>query len=334
MPTGRQVVVPTDFLPRLAHPRRAMLFGLSAGRPARFDERGLLRWDVCGAQTPVSTPPLDLTIDGRTLYVLCEGALIGLDTETGVEVRRLAGIGVVGQFAVNADGSEVIGWRNTGVPAELVRVSSSTGQVLASRVVSAVAAASSVTPTPRRDRVVASSCRVVSVNVVCTAVLVDAVSLADVRKLGESSGGFDPRVTVSPDGDDAFVAIGGVGASSATWIDVATGAIVASTSVPPGYGLGIGYVPVPLPPQSPRAVVAGHTVTLSWRLPAESPQASRYRAEIGTAPGATDLGVLALGASETFAVTGVPPGRYYVRLRALNYTGTSAASADVVVDVP
>ena len=63
--------------------------------------------EKCGI---VISGALDLTIDGRTLYVLCDGALIGLDTETGVEVRRLAGIGVVGQFAVNADGSTVAGF--------------------------------------------------------------------------------------------------------------------------------------------------------------------------------------------------------------------------------
>ncbi|MEZ5418679.1 MAG: hypothetical protein R2708_15250 [Vicinamibacterales bacterium] len=43
---------------------------------------------------------------------------------------------------------------------------------------------------------------------------------------------------------------------------------------------------------------------------------------------------LDLGAAAAVTILGVPPGRYYARLRAVNYNGVSAASNEVVIDVP
>ena len=78
-----------DFVPRFAHPRRLMLFGTSGLDLARLDERGLARWSPCGAVQAIR--PMDLSIDGRDLFVLCaNGELVGLDIETGAEIRRVA----------------------------------------------------------------------------------------------------------------------------------------------------------------------------------------------------------------------------------------------------
>ncbi len=91
---------------------------------------------------------------------------------------------------------------------------------------------------------------------------------------------------------------------------------------------------LPHPVEAMAAQVTGPTVALSWRLPTLSPAATGYRLAIGSAPGATNLGSIALGPAESFTATGVPPGRYHVRLHTGNDTGESAASSEIVIDVP
>lgn len=57
--------------------------------------------------------------------------------------------------------------------------------------------------------------------------------------------------------------------------------------------------------------------------------------EVGSAPGRSDIFTgLDVGLQTSFAASGVPPGRYYVRVRTANDTGVSAPSNDVVVQVP
>jgi predicted nicotinamide N-methyase len=74
--------------------------------------------------------------------------------------------------------------------------------------------------------------------------------------------------------------------------------------------------------------------TISWTLPPHSPVATGYVLEAGTASGLSNIATLTLGSATSLAVPAVPPGRYYVRVRATNYTGTGAASNEVVIDVP
>ena len=81
-------------------------------------------------------------------------------------------------------------------------------------------------------------------------------------------------------------------------------------------------------------VVTDKTVSLSWTLPEESTATTGYRLEAGTGPGLTNIVTADAGMAPAFAASGVPPGRYYVRIRALNGNGVSAPSNEVVVDVP
>ena len=55
--------------------------------------------------------------------------------------------------------------------------------------------------------------------------------------------------------------------------------------------------------------------------------------EAGSGPGLTDLGQLSAGGATTLSVPGVPAGNYFVRVRATNAAGVSAASPDIVVTV-
>ncbi|MCC7034275.1 MAG: PQQ-dependent sugar dehydrogenase [Acidobacteria bacterium] len=76
--------------------------------------------------------------------------------------------------------------------------------------------------------------------------------------------------------------------------------------------------------------VTGDTVTLSW-LPATG--ATGYVVEAGSSSGLADLATLAVSTSG-LDVSSVPPGTYYVRVRATNACGVGAPSAEVVVSVP
>lgn len=334
VPTGAVTTVATDFLPRFAHPREAAVFGESQGRPARLDADGVHVWSVCAPVAPNTTIPMDVSRDGRTLVQRCGADLVSIDTTTGLETHRLASAGVSGPFALNHDGTEVTAWQTQASPATLVRLRLADGQVLAQRVVNPLALAAGVQPTPDPGRVVASSYQLTGPNIVCVAVLVRVADLSDVRVLGHSNI-WPPVVTVSPDGHDAFVSgLGYAGASSYThWLDVDTGAVRATVSSPPGSWFAMVYLPAPLPAVVAPATVAGSSVTLTWSLPIASPLVTAYRLEAGYAPGATALAI-DLGAAPSVTIPGVPPGRYHVRIRAVNDNGVSAPSNEIVIDVP
>lgn len=332
VPTGAATTVATDFQPRFAHPRDTAVFGQSQGIPARLDAAGVHPWPVCPAAAGAWLS-MDLSADGRMLALLCGADLLSLDSATGAEIGRLVNAGMSGGFALNDDGTEVTAWRSGVASPELVRVRVADGQVLASRTLASTDLPAGVASTPQRDRAVATACRIVSVNFVCTATLIDA-TLADVRVLGASYL-VAPGITVSPDGHDAFVsALGYSGAgSSVSWIDVDTGAVRAQVANPPGGTFAMVYLARPLSPVLAAPVVSGGVVSLAWTLPVASPQAVAYRLEAGFAPGATAVSI-DLGASTSTTIPGVPPGRYYARLRAVNYNGVSAPSNEIVVDVP
>ncbi len=77
------------------------------------------------------------------------------------------------------------------------------------------------------------------------------------------------------------------------------------------------------------AAVTGQTVTLSWTDPGDT---THFEVEAGSAPGLRDLLVTAR-AGTSFIAAGVPPGTYYVRVRAGNEIGRSAPSNELRVVV-
>lgn len=95
----------------------------------------------------------------------------------------------------------------------------------------------------------------------------------------------------------------------------------------------IAVAPHPPAPAGLTAAVVGRQVTLTWSAGARSPLLSGYDLEVGSAPGASDLVRLPLAVT-SFAAAGVPSGAYYVRVRARNYAGQSAASNEILVTVP
>jgi hypothetical protein len=86
-------------------------------------------------------------------------------------------------------------------------------------------------------------------------------------------------------------------------------------------------------PSALTSAVAGSTVTLAWQPPASGVPLS-YVIEAGSSTGAANLAVFDTGSTATtLAVPNVPPGTYFVRIRARTAGGTSSPSNEIVVSV-
>lgn len=92
--------------------------------------------------------------------------------------------------------------------------------------------------------------------------------------------------------------------------------------------------PRPAAPAALAATVSASTVALAWSAVESNAITLRYVLEAGSAPGLADIATFDVGVNTALSVGAVPRGTYYVRVRAANYTGASAASNEVVVVVP
>jgi hypothetical protein len=77
------------------------------------------------------------------------------------------------------------------------------------------------------------------------------------------------------------------------------------------------------------AAVSGTFVILTWGASSRSP--ASYVIEAGSSPGSSNLSVNDTGSSFTSFTTAVPPGTYYVRVRARNRCGLGAPSREITV---
>jgi hypothetical protein len=71
---------------------------------------------------------------------------------------------------------------------------------------------------------------------------------------------------------------------------------------------------------------SGSTVTLTWNAPAGGCAPTSYVLQAGSSPGLNDLANSNVGNTTSYVATGVGNGTYYVRVRAANAYGQSAAS--------
>jgi hypothetical protein len=165
---------------------------------------------------------------------------------------------------------------------------------------------------------------------------------------------FPPYDGAAPDGYvvDVGTATGGtnivqmgVSANALTYYGVPPGfyfvrvrAVNAAGSSPPSSEVLLKAGDVPAPPHAPwnlYSTVLGGTVTLSWGSPPWQGPVTSYLVRAGSAPGLSNLAQFDTGSTATtIAVPNVPPGRYYVRVHAVNAQGASVASNEVVVVVP
>ena len=92
----------------------------------------------------------------------------------------------------------------------------------------------------------------------------------------------------------------------------------------------------PSPPGAPLgwiSTVSGNVVTFTWAAPFIGTPTG-YLLEAGTGIGQSNIVVFNTGSpATTFTVGGVPPGTYYVRLRAVNAVGVGPPTFDTSVAV-
>lgn len=89
-----------------------------------------------------------------------------------------------------------------------------------------------------------------------------------------------------------------------------------------------GLAGQPGPPVRPAARVEGASLRLDWHGPVLGPRPTGYLLEAGSGPGLSNIGTIPI-TSSSFAIGGVPPGLYYVRVRAVGPGGTSAPSEEL-----
>ncbi len=89
----------------------------------------------------------------------------------------------------------------------------------------------------------------------------------------------------------------------------------------------------PSAPQSLQGSVSGSTVNLSWVAPAAGGSPSGYLLDAGTAPGLSNLAAGLPFGETSLSAPGVPPGTYFLRVRARNAGGVSGPSNEVSIVV-
>jgi len=113
-------------------------------------------------------------------------------------------------------------------------------------------------------------------------------------------------------------------ATTGTPIAVAAGAVTSNID----FGLRTDLPPGAV--QGPGATVDSYIVTLAWGAPLEGGLPTGYLVEAGLAPGTP---LITLPTSAQRFVASVGPGRYYVRVRAVNAHGAGPASEEILVVV-
>jgi predicted phage tail protein len=105
---------------------------------------------------------------------------------------------------------------------------------------------------------------------------------------------------------------------------------IAGRAVFIGQSQGATVITAPGSPRQLAVSVTAASVTLSWSAPEGGGPASSYVLAAGTASGLSNVANVVTGnTATTFTATGVPSGRYFVRVSARNTAGTSTASNEV-----
>lgn len=93
--------------------------------------------------------------------------------------------------------------------------------------------------------------------------------------------------------------------------------------------LTVGGCSAPGTPGTPTVTVAGTTASLAWPVVSG---ATQYQVEVGTAAGASNVGVQTV-TSTSAQLTALAPGTYFTRVRALNACGPGATSGEATFTI-
>jgi hypothetical protein len=145
-----------------------------------------------------------------------------------------------------------------------------------------------------------------------------------VIEAGTSSGAADIAAVPLPAAPPAFQA---TGVPDGTYFVRVRAANSAGTSGPSNeVGFTLGAL---APPQDLAFQLSGSALTLTWTPPTTGVPAGGYRIEAGATSGAADIGIVQTSAM-SFFVPHIPPGVYFVRVRALSTTGASGPASGEV----
>ena len=302
--TGSRTPLDLQFVPHHAHPRRLAVYGLASGVVARLDLTGLRPYASCnGAAWDV-----ELTVDGSQALV----------------ARGVAGAGTELVLVDVATGTQILSTPMPGPPPPAPFSGPGLGYI--------------VSVTPSRDAVVITNRwfydevgRPGPARLHYRTQILGFATLAPRLELAVP---YDPHfMEISPDGGHAFVASNDLlrPFGQLQDLDLRTGQQTVGVST---LTSALGAAFAPLAPTLQPAEVIGQQVTIAWSLAAHSPAAQRFVLHVGSRSGATDLGTRDVGDATSLTVPGVPPGRYFVRMTAVNFTGTSSPSTELIVDVP
>jgi hypothetical protein len=332
--------LPFDMEPLAAHPAVLAVFGLSQAAAVRLDVSGLHPLYDCA---PSRLVDLDVSADGARVAALCATGVVGIvDATTGGLLHTVvAGAPqVVTSAHFDVSGSRLLVARRLPLQRpQLALVDVTSGQDVATADSPDAPVPPPFQPDPGCRVDVVSASRAMAV-VACSWIVgpPHPMSIYVTRRVEVSTLAWGQRLDVrynggamslDPEATRLFAASTHIGAWVVQILDAVTGASLAEA---PRVGAGIGVAYPPLVPTL-SAVVTGTSVRLDWSVPAHSPLSVATVVEVGFGPGRVDLTTLPLDGVGLVA-DAVPAGRYFVRVRAMNYTGASPVSNEVVVDVP
>jgi hypothetical protein len=313
-----------------AHPTRTRAYVLD-GNQVRVLEIGGARSFGAGCEYPRLTA---LSSDGSRLMTHCvvtsPGTTRVFDSETGTVIATLAETSFIGEL--NATGTELFTVDSAPGPMQVRRYDVATGALLRSSVIGNTGEFTNrMALDPRTGHLYVS----LSTSSEGAIIIIDSSTLAERARLATA---ISPRVTFVADSPRAFVVSRTETnprrpGTRLTMIDTDRLVVEEQIDLPVTSGpAGAIVAPKPMPVQNVSSVVTGRQVNLQWTAPLD-PTHWAFRIEVGFTPGATDLSVDVPPQSMSYSVSSVPPGTYYVRLRALNAVTSSVASNEVRVDV-
>jgi hypothetical protein len=126
---------------------------------------------------------------------------------------------------------------------------------------------------------------------------------------------------------------GSLGPGTYVWrVFAAAAGMFSPSSIEWQFTIG-GACSAPAAPLNLQFSIAGRAVTLTWSPSFGGASPTNYRLEAGAATGFADLYNASVGLTTSLTAQ-VPPGVYYVRVRAENGCGIGAASNERVIFVP